>query len=139
VGGGGERVLMGIAARHADIWNNLAVFQAQLGAKVAALRRRCDEVGRDFDSIEVSQQCVVVIAPDDAAARLALEKAAKVYGGHMGGALAEHGIWGSPAQVVDRIERHVKVGCTTFLIEFFGRDTRDPARLFAETVLPAFR
>ena len=139
IGGGGERVLMGIAARHADIWNNLAVFQPQLGAKVEALRRRCGEVGRDFDTLEVSQQCVVVIASDDAGARAALEKAGKVYGGHMGGAIAEHGIWGTPERVIERIERHVELGCTTFLIEFFGRDTREPARLFAESVMPAFR
>src|SRR5437867_3706434 len=57
IGGGGERVLMGIAARHADIWNNLAAFQPELGSKVEALRRRCAEVGRDFDTLEVSQQC----------------------------------------------------------------------------------
>jgi len=25
------------------------------------------------------------------------------------------------------------------VMEFFGRDTREPARLFAEQVLPAFR
>jgi alkanesulfonate monooxygenase SsuD/methylene tetrahydromethanopterin reductase-like flavin-dependent oxidoreductase (luciferase family) len=139
IGGGGEKVLMGIAARHADLWNNMAVFQAQLAAKVEALRRRCDEAGRDFASIEVSQQCVVVIAADEAGAKTALEKAGKVYGGHMGAALAEHGIWGSPARVIDAIERHRALGCTTFVIEFFGRDTREPARLFAETVLPTFR
>jgi alkanesulfonate monooxygenase SsuD/methylene tetrahydromethanopterin reductase-like flavin-dependent oxidoreductase (luciferase family) len=73
------------------------------------------------------------------AAREALAKASRVYGGHMGGGLEEHGIWGSPAQVVERIERHVKLGCTLFVIEFFGKDTREPARLFAEQVMPAFR
>src|SRR5262249_23544063 len=83
VGGGGGRRRRGLAARHADAWNNMAVFQAQLGRKVEALRRRCDEVGRDFDTLEVSQQCVVVIAEDDAAARAALEKAKKIYGGHL--------------------------------------------------------
>jgi alkanesulfonate monooxygenase SsuD/methylene tetrahydromethanopterin reductase-like flavin-dependent oxidoreductase (luciferase family) len=139
VGGGGEKVLMGIAARHADIWNNMGVYQGQLGAKIEALQRRCEQVGRDFDTIEISQQCVVVIAEDDAAADAALAKAAKIYGGHMGGALAEHGIWGTPARVVDAIERHVGLGCTTFVIEFFGRDTRVPAQLFAEKVIPAFR
>jgi len=26
-----------------------------------------------------------------------------------------------------------------FIMEFFGRDTREPAKLFADTVLPHFR
>ena len=106
IGGGGERKLMRIAARHADIWNNLAVSQAQLGAKVEVLRRRCDEVRRDPASIEISQQCLVVIAADEGAARDALAKATRIYGGHMGGGLEEHGIWGTPEQVIERIERH---------------------------------
>ena len=139
IGGGGERRLMGIAARHADIWNNLAAFQPELGAKVEALRRRSAEVGRDFASIEVSQQCVVVIAETDDAARSGLERAQKIYGGHMGAGLEEHGIWGTPQRVIDRINRHRALGCTLFVIEFFGRDTREPARLFAEKVMPAFR
>jgi alkanesulfonate monooxygenase SsuD/methylene tetrahydromethanopterin reductase-like flavin-dependent oxidoreductase (luciferase family) len=139
IGGGGERVLMGIAARHADTWNNLAVFQPQLGAKIEALRRRCDELDRDFDTLEVSQQCVVVIGEDEEQARGFLDKARKVYGGHMGGAIEEHGIWGAPEGVIERIRRHVALGCTGFVIEFFGRDTRVPARLFAEKVMPALR
>ncbi len=138
IGGGGERVLMGIAARHADIWNNLAVFQGDLGKKIDALRRRCDEQGRDFDSIEISQQCVVVLGEDEDAAVQALAKAQKIYGGHMGAGLEAHGIWGHPERVIDCIERHRALGCTTLLIEFFGRDTRQPARLFAEKILPAF-
>jgi F420-dependent oxidoreductase-like protein len=139
IGGGGERVLMGIAARRADIWNNMAVYQSQLEQKVAALHRRCEEVGRDPAEIAVSQQCVVVIGEDEGAAKVALEKAKHIYGGHMGGALEEHGIWGAPARVIDCIEKHRALGCSDFIIEFFGRDTRLPAQLFAEKVLPAFR
>jgi F420-dependent oxidoreductase-like protein len=138
IGGGGERVLMGIAARHADVWNNLAVFQPALGAKIEALRKRCQEVGRDFESLEISQQCVVVIEETMDAARASLEKAKKIYGGHMGAGLEEHGIWGAPDQVIERIQRHRKLGCSLFVIEFFGRDARIPARLFAEKVMPAF-
>jgi F420-dependent oxidoreductase-like protein len=139
VGGSGERVLMGIAARHADIWNNLAITQGQLGAKVQALRRRCEEVGRDPEEIVVSQQCTVVIAADEAAARAHLAKAHKLYGGHLGAGLEAHGIWGTPERVIDGIERHRRAGCSHFVIEFFGRDTREPAQLFAEKVIPAFR
>ncbi len=139
IGGSGERVLMGIVARHADVWNNLAVFQPQLEAKIAALHRRCEEEGRDPATLTVSQQCVVVLAEDEAGATEALAKAQKIYGGHMGGNLEAHGIWGHPEAVVERIARHVELGCTSFVMEFFGRDTRVPARLFAEKVLPAFR
>jgi F420-dependent oxidoreductase-like protein len=138
IGGGGEKVLMGIAARHADIWNNLAVFQPHLAQKVQAMRQRCDDAGRDFETLQVSQQCTVVIAPDEQTAGQFLEKAKKVYGGHMGGAIEEHGIWGTPDQVIERIQRHVDLGVSLFVIEFFGRDTREPARLFAEEVFPAF-
>jgi probable F420-dependent oxidoreductase len=139
IGGGGEKVLMGIVARHADIWNNLAVNQGHLPEKIDVLKRRCEREGRDFGELTVSQQCLVVIATTQAAAEEALGKAVKIYGGHMGGGLAAHGIWGTPAQVIERIERHRALGCTHFVIEFFGRDTREPARLFAEQVLPAFR
>jgi alkanesulfonate monooxygenase SsuD/methylene tetrahydromethanopterin reductase-like flavin-dependent oxidoreductase (luciferase family) len=135
IGGGGEKVLMGIAARHANTWNNMATFQADLAKKVEALTKRCEEIGRDPDTIEISQQCVVVIGEDDAAGRAGLEKAKKIYGGHMGGSLEEHGIWGSPERVIEGIERHRALGVSFFVIEFFGRDTREPARLFAETVM----
>jgi len=139
IGGGGERVLMGIAARHAEIWNNMAVFQGELEKKASALRSRCQELGRDPEELTISQQCTVVIAPDEGGARQQLEKAHKVYGGHLGAGLEAHGIWGSPERVIDGIERHRALGCTMFIIEFFGRDTREPARLFAERVLPRLR
>ncbi|MFP8873953.1 MAG: TIGR03560 family F420-dependent LLM class oxidoreductase [Myxococcota bacterium] len=138
VGGGGEKVLMGIAARHADIWNNMAVTQGQLAQKVEALRKRCDEVGRDFSTLRISQQCTVIIEETEEAARAALAKAHKVYGGHMGAGLEAHGIWGSPERVAEGIERHRSLGVTDFVIEFFGRDTRPAARRFAEHVIPAF-
>ncbi len=139
IGGAGEKILMGIVARHADIWNNMAAAQGQLPEKIEAMKRRCDQEGRDFDTLEVSQQCVVILGADDASARANLEKAGKIYGGHMGGDLEKIGIWGTPQAVVDRIGRYVDMGCTGFLMEFFGKDTREPARLFAEKVLPAFR
>jgi len=134
IGGGGEQVLLRLAARHADIWNNLAVNQEQLAHKVAVLRRHCAAIGRDPASIQVSQQTMVIIGKDGAEAQARIEKARAVYGGHLGA-----GIAGTPQDCIDKIRAYVDAGCTMFIIEFFGRDTREPARLFAETVIPALR
>jgi F420-dependent oxidoreductase-like protein len=134
IGGGGEKVLLRIVAKHADIWNNLAVHQGQLAHKVALLRQHCEAIGRDPRSIQVSQQTMVVIGKDAADAEAKVQKAQAIYGGHLG-----QGIAGTPQECIDKIHAHIAAGCTMFVIEFFGRDTREPARLFAETVMPAFR
>ncbi|MFQ5667585.1 MAG: TIGR03560 family F420-dependent LLM class oxidoreductase [Candidatus Binatia bacterium] len=134
IGGGGERVLLRIVARHADIWNNMAVHQGQLAAKATLLRKYCEEIGRDPNVIRVSQQTMVVIGKDHADAQAKGEKARALYGGHLG-----RGIAGTPQECAEQIQQHSAAGCTMFIIEFFGRDPREPARLFAETVIPQFR
>ncbi|HYB99082.1 MAG TPA: TIGR03560 family F420-dependent LLM class oxidoreductase [Candidatus Limnocylindrales bacterium] len=139
IGGGGEKVLLKLAARYADIWNNLAVNQSDLPRKVAVLREHCEREGRDPAQIEVSQQCLVVIAPTMAEAEQSIGKAERIYGGHMGAGLREHGIWGDPDTVAEKVRRYAGMGCGHFVIEFFGKDLREPARLFAEKVMPAFR
>jgi alkanesulfonate monooxygenase SsuD/methylene tetrahydromethanopterin reductase-like flavin-dependent oxidoreductase (luciferase family) len=75
-----------------------------------------------------------VIGKDAADAQAKLDKAQMIYGGHLG-----QGIVGTPEECISKIRDHEAAGCTMFVIEFFGRDTREPARLFAEQVVPAFR
>jgi alkanesulfonate monooxygenase SsuD/methylene tetrahydromethanopterin reductase-like flavin-dependent oxidoreductase (luciferase family) len=133
IGGGGEKVLLKLVAKHADIWNNLAVNLEQLEQKAAVLRRHCEAQRRDPATLRISQQTMVVIGSDEADARSKSEKAARIYGGHMGS-----GISGTPAQCVDKIRALQKHGCSLVIIEFFGRDSREPAALFAEQVMPAF-
>ena len=130
---------MKIAAKRADIWNNLAVSQKDLASKVGVLKRHCDSVGRSFDDIRVSQQTLVVLTETEQEAKEAVVKAEQIYGGHLGSGIEQSGIWGTPERVVERINDHIELGCKMFIIEFFGRDTRVPARMFAERVLPAFR
>lgn len=139
IGGAGEKVTMKLAAREADIWNNQAVQHANLPHKIDVLRQHCADAGRDPSSVVVSQQCLVTIAPDEASAGPMLETAKKVFGGHMGDPTGPLAIAGSPQRVREQIQKHIDLGCTMFLMEFFGRDTREPAKLFAETVLPHFR
>jgi len=139
IGGAGEKVTLKLAAEHAAIWNNMAVHQARLPQKVEVLKQHCAAVGRDPSSIVVSQQCLVTIAPDEASAGPMVETSKKIFGGHMGDPTGPLGIAGSPERVREQIQKHIDLGCTMFLIEFFGRETITPAKLFAETVLPHFK
>lgn len=139
VGGAGEAVTLRIAAQHADIWNNVSVAQDDLGRKVEVLRGHQAALGRPADAVRVSQQCLVIIGTNEAAAEAAIDSAERIFSGHLGNPRGELAIAGSPERVVEQIQRHVELGCTMFVCEFFGRDTREPARLFAETVIPQLR
>jgi alkanesulfonate monooxygenase SsuD/methylene tetrahydromethanopterin reductase-like flavin-dependent oxidoreductase (luciferase family) len=139
IGGGGEKKTLRIVAEEADIWNSSAGGQSLLPRKLEVLKEHCSAVGRDFSEIVISQQCLVTIAPDEASAGPMIDTAKKIFGGHMGDPTGPLAIAGSPRRVKEQIQKHIDLGCTMFLMEFFGRTTLEPAKLFAETVMPAFR
>lgn len=139
IGGAGEQVTLKIVAREADIWNNLAGQQAALDHKLDVLKRHCDDAGRDPSSITASQQCLVTVAPNAESAGPMADRAQKIFGGHMGDPKGPLAITGTPERCAEQIQKHIDLGCTMFIMEFFGRDTLEPAQLFAEEVLPAFR
>ena len=139
IGGSGENVTLKLVAQHADWWNNSAGNQGNLERKVGVLRQHCESIGRDPEEITVSQQCLVTIAPDDAAAGPMIDTAKKIFDGHMGDPTGPLAIAGSPERVKEQIQKHIDLGCTAFVMEFFGRDTKTPAQLFADKVLPAFK
>ena len=139
VGGAGERVTLRLAAQHAAIWNNPAGAQREFERKLHVLREHCAAVGRDPAEIVVSQQCLVTIAPDAESLGPMVERAQRIFGGHLGDPGAPTALTGTPDQLRDRIQWYIDRGCSMFMMEFFGRDSREPARLLAETVLPHFR
>lgn len=63
IGGSGEKKTFGLAARYFDHLNVIAPFD-ELPGKVDALRRRCDEVGRDPATLETS--VLLTALPDPA-------------------------------------------------------------------------
>jgi len=114
VGGGGENVTLRLVARYADA-NNIG-FAAGLEGfkrKEAALRRHCEEVGRDEREIERTLNTGPLIIRDSS------EEAARVLAGiyeHNGGATAWAGRpasaqpTGSPEHVVEALLPYVSEG-----------------------------
>jgi alkanesulfonate monooxygenase SsuD/methylene tetrahydromethanopterin reductase-like flavin-dependent oxidoreductase (luciferase family) len=138
IGGAGEKVTLKLVAQHADLWNNLAGQQPNLAHKIDVLKSHCDAVGRDFSEITVSQQCLVTIAATAEEAAPMADRAHKIFGGHMGDPKGPIAITGTADQCCEAIQKHIDLGCTGFVMEFFGRDTVEPAQRFAEDVVPNF-
>jgi alkanesulfonate monooxygenase SsuD/methylene tetrahydromethanopterin reductase-like flavin-dependent oxidoreductase (luciferase family) len=138
IGGAGEKVTLKLVAQHADLWNNLAGQQPNLAHKIDVLKGHCDAVGRDFSEIVVSQQCLVTIAATAEEAAPMADRAQKIFGGHMGDPKGPIAITGTADQCCEAIQKHIDLGCTGFVMEFFGRDTIEPAQRFAEEVVPSF-
>jgi F420-dependent oxidoreductase-like protein len=54
VGGNGERVTLGLAVRYADELNLVFIDPPEVAERLVAIRDRCEEEGRDPDSLKVS-------------------------------------------------------------------------------------
>ena len=137
IGGAGEKKMLRLVAEEADIWNCSAANYAALDAKLAALRGHCAAVGRDFGSLELSLQDLVVIAPTDAALAAPLADARRRLS--FFGDVDRIATIGTPDRCIDTLRKKVAQGITYFVCLFTDGGPPETVRLFGERVLPAFR
>lgn len=137
IGGAGERKMLRLVAEEADIWNASAGNYAQLDHKLAVLKEHCQAVGRDFGSLTLSRQDLVVIAPSEAALHAPLEDARRRFA--FFGDVDAIATIGTPEQCIDTIHRKIAQGITYFICLFTDGGQPATVRLFGERVLPAFR
>ncbi len=77
IGGSGEKKTIPLAARHFDHLNLITGFD-QLPAKVDAIRRSCDEVGRDPATLETTMLLTAVVDPSVSIDQIPAERAQRV-------------------------------------------------------------
>ena len=137
VGGGGEKVNLRIAARHADATN----WQVGIDAfvrKSKALERHCADVGRDFDSITRTHGPDCRIFDSDAEAR---RWCASDGGGHLRGRgtieeyLADN-LVGTVEQVTEKAQAYVDAGCREFILWMRDYPGEESLRRFIGEVAP---
>jgi F420-dependent oxidoreductase-like protein len=139
IGGGGEKVTLKIAARHADHWNTWGGSRI-LGAKNRILDQHCTTVGRDPKTILRSAVMPLVISDDTADVEKVRQAAIKRMG--FDEARAQDTILGgSVAQVIDTLGtlRDAGVGLLFLPSMFFPKDPRPLLDTFMEKVAPALR
>jgi len=137
IGGGGERLMLRVVARHADVWNCPNNHALELPRRLAALRAHCADVGREADEIEVSEQCVIVIGRDEQDFRERYGFARRTIGKVFD--LENAGFRGTPEQVVEQINTRIAQGVTFFTFLTGDFHAPETLELLAEEVLPHFQ
>jgi F420-dependent oxidoreductase-like protein len=136
IGGGGERYLLRAAAELADEWNCPGTNALEIDQKLAALKNHCSDIGRDINSIKISQQTICVIAKDKKELEEKIPIAKKRYG--FFGEIEKFGIIGTPDQCIKKVEANAKRGISKYTIFFSDYMNPDTLSFFAKEVIPAF-
>jgi alkanesulfonate monooxygenase SsuD/methylene tetrahydromethanopterin reductase-like flavin-dependent oxidoreductase (luciferase family) len=114
VGGGGERTTLRLVARYADACN---VFGApdMLRHKFDVLRRHCEAVGRDYESIEKTNLSTISITPDGARGSL------------------------TPSKLVERLGNWAEAGSHQAIFAIRGVSDLSKIELIGREVIPQIR
>jgi len=128
VGGGGEKVTLRIAARHADMTNWQVGLEAFV-RKSTLLEGYCAEVGRPFESISRTHgpDCRIFDSDAEARAWCAEPGGGNLWGGEDVEAYLGDNLVGTAEQVSEKAQAFVDAGCSAFIL--WLRDAPDDATL----------
>ncbi|MEO8603419.1 MAG: LLM class F420-dependent oxidoreductase [bacterium] len=136
IGGTGEKVLLKLVARHADMWNASADV-GRMAHLIGVIARHCEAIGRDPDSIEKTVLMPFAYQADAAHGAMVCNLVAGMRG--VTPEQAREGIMiGDKDECLATVERYRRVGVTHFIFMLFQPVRPDALQAFAEEVLPAF-
>ena len=129
-------------ARRMDGWNSTPASVARMKEKLDAVRAGCERVGKDFDSLELSLEIQVLIAPTEDEARARALEIAELPLSKRGTPrteLVDDWLVGTPEDVTRRLREYMGLGVSHFMLWFIDFPALDGMRLFAEQVAPGLR
>lgn len=130
IGGAGEQRTLRVVARYADWWNADYYSPDDYARKLEILRRYCQEIGREPNSVVPTYYATVSIARDPAAVSgiMPLSHRTDLYC-----------VSGSPDQVTQQLEQFAALGVQHVQLTFTDFPRLEGMRLFLSDVLPRFR
>jgi alkanesulfonate monooxygenase SsuD/methylene tetrahydromethanopterin reductase-like flavin-dependent oxidoreductase (luciferase family) len=135
VGGVGETFTLPLVARYADVWNVPTYALGEIAHKLSALRSICEDIGRDPQTIVLSIEAVMALAPDEATLPTVRSFAEKRFG-VAGFGLHEAGLIGTAAAVVDRLGELIEMGFGQIVLFTHDRCSDQTLDLLASEVIP---
>ncbi len=130
IGGSGEKVMLRIVAKYADRWNCPAGYRS-FEQKLGVLKQHCQAVGRDINSINISEQLLVCIGANDAEVEEKWKISQRL-------PFWRTAIKGTPPQIITALRDRVSKGITFFTVIFGDLNSVQSIDLFAREVMPAF-
>ena len=137
IGGTGEKVLLRIVAKHADMWNASAGAE-RMRELIDIIKRHGDQVGRDSGQIEKT-----VMIPLCYKAKPEREQMVQQLMASMRqvspDVVRKQIMIGDKQECLDTVERFTKVGVTHFIFMLFQPFFLEEVQAFAEEVIPAVK
>ncbi|HKD65551.1 MAG TPA: TIGR03560 family F420-dependent LLM class oxidoreductase [Candidatus Binataceae bacterium] len=137
VAGTGEKVLLKIVARYADLWNAGGSAE-RMGHLIAVLKRHCDSIGRDSAEIEKTMITSLCYRASAEREKEVTARAAAMSRGTPAEA-RKNVLIGGADECLETIERYGKVGVTHFIFSMTPPYMEDEIQGFAEEVIPKVR
>lgn len=131
VGGNGPRRTPALAARFASEYNTSFPPKDQIGDKFAAVRKACEDAGRDPDELVYSAALVLACGRDEAEFA---RRAAAI--GREPGEVRANGLAGTPQEVVDGIGALKELGAGRVYLQVLDLSDIEHLELVAAEVAP---
>jgi F420-dependent oxidoreductase-like protein len=137
IGGTGEKVLLKIVAKHADMWNT-GGHAERMKHLIEVIDRHGEAVGRDTSAIEKTVLMPLCYRAPKEREEFVMSLVARMENGTPETARKRIMI-GGKEECLDTIARYTKVGVTHFIFMTFAPYMEDEIQRFAEEVIPKVR
>jgi alkanesulfonate monooxygenase SsuD/methylene tetrahydromethanopterin reductase-like flavin-dependent oxidoreductase (luciferase family) len=127
IGGAGEKYTLKVVAKYADWWNWFCLDVEKLEHKMRVLASHCDDVGRDFDDILITDAFCVAVAESAEEAKKLARRSQYSEGSFL---------VGTPETVASKMGELVDAGVEYFQINFPQHRIIETTQLFADEVIP---